>query len=252
MRNVTVGGCKLEIYDSIDELPIIRFQKYNKMLLIDSGVGSDLADFDNHIERAIRFCRTKPDATLIELENLRQNVYLIQSEVSPKHLAFCVLVKTIDGAPFDDLSDEGLKGLLARINQATNKDVTAQMEAVKKKIDDELSVYFPKVFDDASVKDYFDQLRKRTVLMLESIITGENRETEIEEITDMLLTFAKPVPFHGHESAEIQYDKQFENMCLMLSRNLNVKPKTFTVLEYYNAFEYMKDQAKPGKGSKAK
>ena len=42
----------VEIYDSIDELPIQRFQKYNKFLLIDSGVGSDLQDVLNHIDRA--------------------------------------------------------------------------------------------------------------------------------------------------------------------------------------------------------
>lgn len=118
----------------------------------------------------------------------------------------------------------------------------------KKKIDEELNIYYPKVFDDSSVKEYYDQLRKRALTILDSLIDGENRTQEIEHITNMLFTFAKPSLFTGSDSVEIQYDKQFENMCLILSQKLNVNPKTFTVLEYYNAFEYLKEMAKTKKG----
>jgi|SRR5690606_495347 len=252
MKTIKLGKHTIEIYDSIDSLPVARFHKYNKMLLVDAGVGSDLADFDSHIERAIRFCKTKPDLAATELENLRQNVYFIQSELSPKHLAFCVLVKSIDGKECDGISDESLKKLNETISDVTHSELTAELESVKKKIDEELNTYFPKVFDDSTVKEYYDQLRRRAIIMLDAIITGEDKQSEIEEITNLLLTFAKPSIFFGPDSLEIQYDKQFESMCLMLSQKLNVKPKTFTVLEYYNAFEYLKEQAKPGNNKKAK
>lgn len=252
MKTIKLGKHTIEIYDSIDSLPVTRFHKYNKMLLVDAGVGSDLVDFDSHIERAIRFCKTKPDLAATELENLRQNVYFIQSELSPKHLAFCVLIKSVDGKECDDISDESLKKLHETISDVTHSELTAELESVKKKIDEELNTYFPKVFDDSTVKEYYDQLRRRTMTMLDAIITGEDKQSEIEEITNLLLTFAKPSIFFGPDSLEIQYDKQFESMCLMLSQKLNVKPKTFTVLEYYNAFEYLKEQAKPGNNKKAK
>lgn len=133
MKTTSLGKHEIELYDSIDELPIIRFQKYNKMLLVDSGIGSDLADFDNHIERAIRFCRSKPELAATELENLRQNVYFIQQEVSPKHLAFCVLIRKLNGVEQTDLSDDALKKLLETISDVTHTDLTAQLDAVKKK-----------------------------------------------------------------------------------------------------------------------
>lgn len=252
MKTIKLEKHTIEIYDSIDSLPVTRFHKYNKMLLVDAGVGSDLVDFDSHIERAIRFCKTKPDLAATELENLRQNVYFIQSELSPKHLAFCVLIKSIDGKECDDISDESLKKLHETISDITHSELTTELELVKKKIDEELNTYFPKVFDDSTVKEYYDQLRRRTMTMLDAIITGEDKQSEIEEITNLLLTFAKPSIFFGPDSLEIQYDKQFESMCLILSQKLNVKPKTFTVLEYYNAFEYLKEQAKPGNSKKAK
>ena len=122
------------------------------------------------------------------------------------------------------------------------------MEAVKKKIDDELQMYFPRMFDDATIKEYYDELRNRTMLMLDAIINGdtEDKRAEIDKITTMLLLYNRPVVFSGSDNMEIQYDKQFENMCLMLSQHLHVNPKTFTVLEYYNAFEYIATFARTG------
>lgn len=60
MRKIVLAKHKVELYDSIDELPIVRFHKYNKMLLIDAGVGSDLSDWDAHMEKVVRYCRFKP------------------------------------------------------------------------------------------------------------------------------------------------------------------------------------------------
>ena len=252
MRTVKIGEHTVEIYDAIDDLPMLRFHKYNKMLLVDAGIGSDLADFDTHIEKAMRYARSKtPELAAIELDNMRQNVYFIQTGISPKHLAFAVLVKTIDGEPFNDLSDDGLQKDM--FGDVPVKELTAQIEAAKKKIDEELQMYFPRLFDDATVKEYYDELRSRTMLMLDAIINGdtEDKRAEIERITTALLLYSRPVVFSGSDNMEIQYDKQFENMCLTISQYLHVpEPKKYTVLEYYNAFERIKELLKPTKNKK--
>jgi hypothetical protein len=134
MRTAKISGKTVEMYDSIDELPIVRFHAYNKMLLIDAGIGSDLSDWDAHVEKTIRFLRSnKPDLAEKELDNLRQNVYFIQSGVSPKHLAFCTLIKSVDKKPYNDMTTDGLRKVLELFADAPNADLTAQMEAVKKK-----------------------------------------------------------------------------------------------------------------------
>lgn len=248
MRTVKLAGKTVELYDDIESLPMLRYHKYNKMLLIDAGVGSDLADFDKHIEKAMRLAKGKtPQLAVTELENLRQNVYFIQSEVSPRYLAFAALVKSIDGTPCEDLTDDGLQKVLKKLSTATNKEVTAQLDAVKKKIDEELHLYFPRLFDDANVKEYFDILKQRTVKVLKTVIDGNATEEdakEIDRLTGELITYFNPQCFSGSESVEIQHDKNFERMCLLLSENLHINPKTYTVLEYYNAFEYLKEMAK--------
>ena len=131
MRKIVLAKHKVELYDSIDELPIVRFHKYNKMLLIDAGVGSDLSDWDAHMEKVVRYCRlNQPDKAEKEIGNIRQNIYFIQSEISPKHLAFAALVKSIDGKLVDDLTDDGLQKVLDLFAEATNKEFIYLIDAL--------------------------------------------------------------------------------------------------------------------------
>lgn len=240
-----INGKKVELFDNIEELPITRFHAFNKMLLIDAGVGSDLADWDSHLEKAIRFIRTnKPEHAEKELENVRQCVYFVQQNISPKNLAFCALVKSVDGREYNTMTTDGLMQVSKLFQDAPNGEIATFTEEVKKKIDEELQDYFPKLFDDASVKEYYDKMRQRTIVILDEIIEGKDRREEIEKLTDLLMTYTKPQSFSGADGVEVQYDKQFENMCLLLSQRLHVNAKKFTTLEYYNAFEYLKAEIK--------
>ena len=54
MRELKIGKHSLKIYDSIEELPIVRHHKFSKLMLIDANVGSDISDFDAHLERGFR------------------------------------------------------------------------------------------------------------------------------------------------------------------------------------------------------
>ena len=125
MKNVELNGHKVQVYDSIDDLPMVRFHRYNKMLLVDAGVGAEMSDFDAHIERAVRYFRKGDnDNGAKELDNLRQCVYLIITEQGIRDLSFACLVKSIDGEPCDDLSEDGLKKVLHTLGGATRKELT--------------------------------------------------------------------------------------------------------------------------------
>ena len=252
MKIVKINKHTVEIFDAIDEMPIQRFQKYNKYLLIDSGVGSDLQDILDHVDRAKIYAKANPALAITELENLRQALYLVSEEMSPRYMAFAVLVNKIDGKPANDLSDAGLKRVLDTLNEAKKGWLDGVLNFVKKKIDRELSLYFPGRFEDASVKEYFDQLRTHTLLKLKHIISGENVTQACKNIKISLAMLMKPRIFSGNKSAEIAYDKQFEEMCLILSQNLQVQAQNMTVLQFYNAFEYLKRQMNKRKRIAAK
>ena len=248
MVTTKIGKHTVEYYDTIEELPIVRFHKYQKLLLIDAGVGADIASFDQRIEKARRFMLAgKPEQAQQELENLRQCVYLIQSEITPKHRAFAALVTKIDGQECNDISDDSLLAVTGKLSDVPESELTAQLDAVKKKIDGELMLYFPALFNDSDVKEYYDILRRRTLEILKGIIEGQSRPNEtdiVEKLTTQLVTYSNPKVFTGSDGVEIQFDRQFENLCLALSEQLHVEPKKYNVLEFYNAFEFVKERAK--------
>ena len=248
MVTVKIGKHTVEMYDTIEELPIVRFHKYQKLLLIDAGIGADINAFDQRIEKTRRFLMDgKTDKAQQELENLRQSVFLIQSGINPKHRAFAALVAKLDGVECGDVSDDGLAKLTETLNDAPESELTAQLDAVKKKIDGELRLYFPGIFADSEIKEYYDLLRKRTLAVLENIIAGKmnpDATPEIEKLTTALITYSNPKAFAGSDGVEIQFDRQFENLCLVLSEQLHVKPKEYSVLEFYNAFDFVQERAK--------
>lgn len=248
MVTVKIGKHTVEMYDAIEELPIVRFHKYQKLLLVEAGIGSDLVALDQRIEKVRRYLMdNKPDKAQKELENLRQSVWMIQNSINPKHRAFAVLVAKIDGREYPDISDDSLQTIMETLNDVSEKDMTAQLEAVKKKIDTELRLYFPALFADSQVKEYYDLLKKRAIAVLENIVAGiDNPDAtkEIEKLTTALITYSNPKSFAGSDSEEIQFDRQFENLCLVLSEQLHVKPKEYSVLEFYNAFDFVQERAK--------
>lgn len=256
MKTVKIGTHTVEMYDAIDELPMARFHKYQKYILIDSGIGSTIEDFDRRIEKARRFCMLNDAANAQkELENMRQCVYMIENGLSPKHLSFACLVFAIDGQQCVDLSDDALQKIVATFADAPVQELTDHLDSVKKKIDGELSLYFPKLFEDSTVKEYFDKIRKRTLLVLKNIVNGvaiPDGTKDVEQVTSELITYSNPQRFTGAENAEIMFDRQYENLCVMLSHHLNVNPKQYTVLEFYNAFEFLKERNKEAEQAQKK
>ena len=248
MVTAKIGKHTVEFYDTIEELPIVRFHKYQKLLLVDAGIGSDIAAFDQRIEKTRRFLMAgKPEQAQQELENMRQCVFLIQSGVNPKHRAFAALVTKIDGQDCTDIGDDALAAITEKLNDVPESELTAQLEAVKKKIDGELTLYFPALFNDSDVKEYYDILRKRTLEILNGIVAGVDDPAGaeiVDKLTTALITYSNPKMFTGSDGVEIQFERQFENLCLVLSEQLHVEPKKYTVLEFYNAFDFVKERAK--------
>lgn len=244
MKTIRIGKHNVVMYDAISELPISRFHVYNKMLLVDSGVGSDITDFDAHLERIVAFMQKKDiENATKEIQNLRQNYYLIQQTLSPKHLAFAALIKEIDGKPRENLSDEGLKEIVNMFANEQKKDIDKPFGEAKKKIETELQTYFPNIYGDSSEKEYYDLILKRTKIVLKSIVEEKDLQNDVDAVTIDLMTYIKPYDF-ANENIELAVDRQFEKLCILLTESLHCEPKKYTVLEFYSAFDYLKEKMK--------
>lgn len=250
MKEVTIGKHKVVIYDSIEDLPILRYHRFNKFMLIDAGIGSDLTELDTHIQKVMAFLRAKDTKSAVtELMNFRQAIYLLQSEITPKHMAFAALIHSIDGKTREDISEDGLLATMELLNDVPEKEVGAQAYGIKKKLEGEMSLYVPTLFDNPLTKDYYQKLKQRTILFCNALIEGRDPDddAEISKLDNELILSNKPINFQGAESTEIKQDKDFEYACLTIAQHLNVDAKKFTVLEYYNALSYIQDLAKEQK-----
>lgn len=243
MKTVNIRGHIIKLYDSIDELPIVNFQKYNKCLLIDTGLGSDIDSVDEHIVRIAKYINSNDKTqAMAELQNLRQNMHMIVSEVSPKYLAFAALIHSIDGKEQKDLSDSNLKEIIDGINEAPHGFLTDILMAIKKKLSTELEMYFPSDFDSAKEKEVYTKLKQRVCLQLQEIAEDSERTEEIAEIDNYLFGLRKPKNFSDKDSEEIKHDKQFESACMVISQKAGMYAKGMTTLEFYNTLSNIQKQ----------
>lgn len=135
MREHICNGHKVLFFNSPEVLPMNRYQKFNKHLMIDNDVGSDFADYNARTDKSIKFFKRGMNKEgLQELENRRQTVYNAFTMYSPKHHALATLVHSIDGKERGYLDDDLEKtiDILDKIG-FSHKDADDTIEAVKKK-----------------------------------------------------------------------------------------------------------------------
>jgi hypothetical protein len=103
-------------------------------MLVDAGVGSDLNDINDKISRIARYIEKSDKINAkIELENLRQALYLVSQETNIEHLSFMVLIKSVDGKETNDLSDEALRALQEKLSDTSLSVFDRLLQSVKKK-----------------------------------------------------------------------------------------------------------------------
>ena len=98
----------IELYGSIKEMPIERFNELNKLATIDMGVGSTLQDFNQHFSKLHSFLKNdKKNDALLEMSNIYQNFFYAINKISIWSYSFCAFIKSIDGEEYDktEISD---------------------------------------------------------------------------------------------------------------------------------------------------
>lgn len=253
MKTIEANNKIIKLYDSIDEMPIANFQKYNKCVLIDSGIGSDIDSVDSHIVKIAKLVNSGNNTRAMqELQNMRQNMHMIVQNVSPKYMAFAALVHSIDGVVVTDLSDSNLVEIINSISSVKASIVDNILEWLKKKLQTELETYFPAEFDSAKEKETYNRLKQRTVLVLQGIAEDIDTSDEVAAIDEFLFGLYKPQQFTGKDSAEIRYDKQFEGACLVISQKTNMDARKMTVLQFYTALDNVSKQIEAEKKAYSK
>lgn len=109
-------GFEIEMFDSIQNLPILRFQKFNKYQMIASEIGNTFTDYDQRTVKALQFMKKKMyNEALQELENRRLTVFNSFNEFTPTGKSFAVLVKRIHKTEYKDFTPDDLDRCLKHL-----------------------------------------------------------------------------------------------------------------------------------------
>lgn len=136
MRTQKIGLNVIKFYDDVESLPIKRHQRFSKFLMIDNDIGDSFADYNKRTLKAISYLKhDKRDDAIQELSNRRQMVYNSFMEYSPRGRALALLVYSINGKVYKDISSSGLDKVLDDLDMiGFNKKLVDQVvDEVKKK-----------------------------------------------------------------------------------------------------------------------
>lgn len=243
MRKITLNGHKIEVHDDISELSVERFHQYSRYSLIASGIGDSLSDIDKHIKAINELLTRDVKKAQQELLNLRQNLILVLNERDFRHKSFLFLVISVDGEKWMDFSDNGIERLYQLVNDAPLAEFDKALADVLREIDDQITRYFPEMFEDSWEKNRCDLLRKRAMLQVDEMNNGADHSDEIKKISDQIWEKYEPKSYEN-DKAIVDFDRQFENMCLILSKEFQGGVKGYTVMEFYSAYNLLKERDK--------
>lgn len=244
MKKETIGGHIIEFYDSIDMLPIKQFHLYTKHILVLSGIGDSIGAIDSHIEKIASYIKNDQKRAINELLNYRRCLYSIVMEQDYQNKANMCLVKSVDGRIWEDFSADGIEALYAMVTTEEERKMRQIGDELKKRLDEELMTYFPDLFASSVEKNQLALLRQRAMLQLEEIIEQADKSEAIKAINDRIYAMADTHSFEGKENAEVETDRKFEEMCLILAKEFGGKVKEYSVMEFYTANKMLEEQQK--------
>ena len=257
MRTVKLLNHKIEIYDSIDEMPITRYHKFTQLMVLSSGVGNDLAAIKSKILGIKQMLDDKqPEKAKVELLNLYHVFFFIDTVTDPRSLAFASIVKSIDGDPMDAISDDELKKTSDQLNEWMTKEERDGkdnvVDSVKKKIESELAYFFPEHTDQNG--ELLALLRREIEIRVKRIKDNEDLDKPHPEL-DRVCRRMRDINYENtrlYADYSRESDVAFEQGCLAITGELHKDAKQMTVMEYHAAMKLLDERAKEMEKARSK
>ncbi|QDP50442.1 MAG: putative structural protein [Prokaryotic dsDNA virus sp.] len=240
------------MFDSIQELIIDRYQKYNSNVMIDAGIGSDLNSFRERVENVKRLMKHDQGKAAMELENMVSNVMMIMSGSNPELNSFIVLIKSINGKKVidEELTESGIEQIKKNLSKKRLRMDTVRefMNYFKKKVEWEFEVFFPVISKVNTSTELYVMLKKKIQIQLREVINGIDLSEDLIKVENFFIKKMKPRQYGGAGGMEVKMINGFDDMCtVLIKNNLAVNPKKLTVVEFYNKLTFLEKLIKDSK-----
>lgn len=251
MKTVKLKGLVIEYHDGdIEEMPIHRSQLFNQQMAIEAGIGSNMEAFDHHLVKMNQFVKRKMFAEYeTEVANIRQNLYFVINNVSPRTSAFVYLINTIDGEELTDFSPENVARLTQRFGRAglTARMIVAIIDLVKKNVARDLADHFPKMMANAKQNELNHRMTERSRAIIAGILSDQEPTkmmAVVDDIDEGLLQLQKPSKFTGPNGVEAVMKRIYERTVAHISEMIGRDAKALTIMEYYTYVHILQARVK--------
>lgn len=228
----------LEFYaPDIRLIPYYNYAKFQKYLLLDAGLGNDLASVLQRVNTLQLFMQEGRDEDAqIEAGNLKLSLYSAIEGISWTSFALACLVK---GVKLD--TDEQVAGIAKQItDNTTEAELTDYLDELKKKIDFQLAAEFQQEQETG----YLEALHKHTLLLLQSVISPHpDHPKQIKAAFSKVLDYCKPkiLDLRIKGNAITAMDKNYIKTLAALKEN-NIHAENFTIFEMMTISEQVQDR----------
>lgn len=248
----TPKGNIIQVYNDIKQLPIGRYNELQKYLLLDGGVGSTIEDVGARYSRLHAYLAEKKiDEAKKEAENLYYTHYSILEKLNYRSRAFCCLVYSVQGLVLEDYTEDGIKTTLSILEETdlTQDLLERTLHAAKKKISDDLALFFPRSFPLNGDIEFYALLKKKmelTAELIECDFKDEKKIAERDAITNKIYTSNAPNNYRSNDesNALVELDRNFGFLSSMLESNGALIDDSTTCFGFYSRVEMIYRKAK--------
>ncbi len=118
MRSVKLAGKEVVFFESIKEMSIVRHHEFQKLLLQDIGIGSDMDSVAAHFSNLHTLLGGgKHSEAMQEATNMHNNLFCMIDGINIKSMCFASLVHSIDGEEYE-LKEGYIEKVLKRVSKA--------------------------------------------------------------------------------------------------------------------------------------
>lgn len=245
------GKHEIELWDSIHNLPVLRFQRLNKYQMQSSEIGNTFDDYDQRTVKALQFIQKgMKDEAMQELENRRQTVYNALNDFTPVGRCFAILVKRIDSHDYSKgFAPDDLDRVLAHLERiGLGMDVTIeQLSQVKKKIETELVVYYPSFFPKNGNRQQTSLRIRRMKMMLDGMIEPDpNDQEHLFNLEKEILETDRPNKWNVWSEGNMErvLEVDFRKFGIAVMEHSSESIEQISTFTFYATVEHLKEKFK--------
>src|SRR5574344_1662499 len=111
MKEITTkrGGHKILLYDDVEEMSVVRYNKFNQSMMLSSVLGDGSKGLKNVLSSVLGKIECGDlSGAKIGIKNAFLSIDFSENAIDPKSNALAIIVHSIDGVEKNDVSDDGI------------------------------------------------------------------------------------------------------------------------------------------------